>query len=115
MLNRVTMQGKICGDLKKGKTKDATTAVSITIRCERDYRRPDGLRDADFITVVAYNKLADTAASMLSPGDIITVDGKVESKFVADKKVIQIRADNIHFDRLSHSSLAPDPQESELA
>ena len=80
MLNVVVLQGRLTRDPEIKYTRADKKFVSFAIAVERDYRSRGGEKQTDFINIVAWNQPADLAESYLGKGDMVVVNGSLESQ-----------------------------------
>ena len=52
----------------------------FTVAVNRRYKTQNGDREADFITVVVWGRLAETLASYASKGSLISLDGELRTR-----------------------------------
>ena len=57
MINRVVLVGRLTRDPELRKTNSGASVVSFTVACDRRFKT-QGQPDADFISCVAWNKVA---------------------------------------------------------
>jgi len=74
MINRVVIAGRLAQDLELKKTASGKSVCSFTIAVNRDKNT------ADFINCVAWNKTAESLTQYMKKGDMICVDGKLQTR-----------------------------------
>ena len=62
---------------KKPKDKSVTR---VTLAVNRRFKSQDGERQADFVNVVLWGRLAETIASYGSKGSLISLDGELRTR-----------------------------------
>jgi len=95
--------GRLTRDPERRETQSGTPVTSFTVAVDRGYTPKDGgERKADFIRVVAWDKLADFVAKYFVKGQLAAVAGRLEINDWTDKEGAkrqspEIRATNVYF------------------
>ena len=91
--------------------------TSFTIAVDRAYAKAGTERHTDFFDVVAWNKTAEFVSRYFHKGQLIAVQGRMETRSYEDKngikhKVYEIVAENVHFAEPKRDSVGygPDPE-----
>ena len=79
MINRVVLVGRLTRDPELRKTNSGASVVSFTVACDRRFKT-QGQPDADFISCVAWNKVADLMAQYLHKGSLVGVEGRIQTR-----------------------------------
>lgn len=80
-MNKAILIGRLTRDPELKFTAGSGVAVTtFTLAVDRNFKNKDGQREADFINIVAYNKLAETMANYLKKGRLIAVSGRIETR-----------------------------------
>lgn len=95
MLNRWSGQGRLVKDIELKYTAGDTPVASFTIACDRDYKPRDGERQADFIDVVAWRGTAEFASRYFHKGDMMIIDGRLQTRTYEDRNGITRKATEI--------------------
>ena len=80
MYNKVIMIGRLTSTPELHKTNNDKSVVRATIAVNRRYKDQNGEREADFINLVLWGKLAETLASYATKGSLISVDGELRTR-----------------------------------
>ena len=80
MYNKVILIGRIVATPELHKTNNDKSVARATIAVNRRYKDQNGEREADFINIVVWGKLAETLASYGSKGSLISVDGELRTR-----------------------------------
>ena len=80
MYNKVIMIGRLTSTPELHKTNNDKSVARATIAVNRRYKDQNGEREADFINIVVWGKLAETLASYGSKGSLISVDGELRTR-----------------------------------
>ena len=80
MFNKVILIGRIVATPELHKTNKDKSVARATIAINRRFKDQNGEREADFINIVVWGKLAETLASYASKGSLISVDGELRTR-----------------------------------
>jgi len=103
-LNKVLITGIITNDVEVKYTPDGIQIVNLRVAIHRKYKnKKDEIKEeTTFITVVAWNKIAENCAKYLKKGRKVFVEGELRTRNFVDKNqqkrvAIEVRADIIEF------------------
>lgn len=97
-MNVTALLGRPTTDIELRTTTSGKSVVSFTLAVRRKYSK-----DAtDFIPVVAWEKTADFLAKYVSKGQMIGIDGSIQTRTYTDKngnkrQAVEVVADNAYF------------------
>ena len=102
MINRVVLTGHLTKDPELKVTQSGLSVVQFVIGVQRQFARKDGEREADFISCVAWRKTAENIAKYFRKGQLIGIDGRVQTRSYDDKNgqrvyVTEVVVDNFAF------------------
>lgn len=102
MLNVVALQGRLGRDPEIRQTTTGKQVATFTLACDRGRKDANGRTTADWIQIVAWDRLADFAAKWLTKGQMITVDGRLQSRTYqakdgTNRTAVEVVANNINF------------------
>lgn len=102
MLNRVVLTGHLTKDPELKVTQSGLSIVQFVIGVQRQFARKDGEREADFISCVAWRKTAENIAKYFKKGQLIGIDGRIQTRSYDDKNgqrvyVTEVVVDNFAF------------------
>jgi single-strand DNA-binding protein len=102
MLNRVILIGRLARDPELRYTGNAIAVTTFAIAVDRPFTSASGEREADFIDIVVWRKLAETCANHLNKGRLVAVEGRMQTRSYDDsngvrRKVTEVVADNVRF------------------
>lgn len=80
MINNVVMVGRLTKDADLRYTSSGTAVASFTLAVNRDFTGANGKKEADFISCVAWRKIAETLASYTRKGSLIGVEGRIQTR-----------------------------------
>lgn len=101
-MNRVVLIGRLTKDPELRFTPGSGTAVTtFTLAVDRRQSK-NGQREADFIPIVAWNKVAENVANYMSKGKLVGVSGRIqvrsyEAKDGTRRYVTEVIADEVQF------------------
>lgn len=109
MMNVVAVMGRLVADPELRKTPNGVSTTTFTIACDRSYVKPGAERQTDFIDIVAWRSSAEFVCKYFHKGQMIAVNGSLQTRTYEDKegkkrKVYEIVADNVHFAESKSSS-----------
>ena len=79
MINRVVMVGRMTRDPELRRTGSGDAVTSFTLALNRNYNSADG-QQADYISCVVWNKVAENVAQYCSKGSLVGVEGRLRSR-----------------------------------
>lgn len=102
MLNRSILQGRLCADPELKQTASGTSVCSFRIAVERNFADKDGNRQADFIDIVAWKGTAEFICKYFSKGNMILLEGSIQTRSYEDKNgnkrtAVEVVADQVYF------------------
>ena len=101
-MNRVSLVGRLTRDPELRNTTTGRAVCQFTIAINRTFTNQNGERDADFISCVCWDKQAENLARYQHKGNLISVDGRIQTRNYDDKDgkrvyVTEVLAQNIQF------------------
>jgi single-strand DNA-binding protein len=101
MLNRVTLVGRLTRDAELRRTSSGKAVASFTLAVNRNFKTGDG-QEADFISIVAWGKVAENTANYCSKGSLVSVDGRLQTRNYENNQgqkvfVTKVVADSVQF------------------
>ena len=102
--NRVFLMGNLTKDPELRYTPQGTAVVNLRLAVNRKFRNKNQelKEEVCFITVVVWNKQAETCNQYLHKGSAIFVEGRLQSRSWEDnagqkRNVIEVRAERVQF------------------
>ena len=118
MLNNITLMGRLTADPELRQTQSGTATTRFTVAVDRDFTPQGQERQADFITVVAWNKTAEFVSKYFAKGSMIAIVGSLRTGSYADKKcpdvkhyTTEVYADKVSFCGGKSDNAAPKSEE----
>lgn len=78
-MNRVNLTGRLTSNPELRVSQSGGASCRFTLAVARKYKNAMGEYDSDFIHCVAFNKTADTINSYVQKGDLLGVDGRIQT------------------------------------
>ena len=98
MLNSLNLEGRFTADPELRTTSTGKNVASFTLAVDRN----TGEKQTDFIPCIAWNKTADFVCNYFGKGDLIIVEGSLQSRKWEDKNgnkrtAYECVAERVHF------------------
>ena len=111
MLNVVALMGRLGADPELRHTPSGVATCTFRIAVDRNFVRQGEERKADFIDIVAWRQSAEFVCRYFRKGNLIAVNGSLQTRNYEDKNgnkrtAYEVVADNIHFAESKNSSQA---------
>ena len=102
MLNVVALQGRLVRDPEMRQTMSGKQVASFTLACDRGRKDANGKTTADFINIVAWEQRAEFAYRYFAKGQLVAVDGRLQSRTYqakdgTNRTAVEVVANNLHF------------------
>lgn len=100
-MNRVNVVGRIVREVTLKDVGNGKVVMNNTIAIPKMVKK-DGGPEADFINFVAWGKRAELIEEYCSKGDLIGLDGKIQSRRYLNEKestvyVVELLVESVHF------------------
>jgi len=79
IINKTFQIGRLVRDSELTYSPSGVAICKFTIAVDRTFKDKDGNKQADFLPVVTFNKLAELCAQYLSKGKLCAVDGRIQT------------------------------------
>jgi single-strand DNA-binding protein len=80
MYNKVIMIGRLTAQPELVTTANDKSVTRVTLAVNRRFKSQNGEREADFISLVVWGRLAETLASYAGKGSLLSVDGELRTR-----------------------------------
>ncbi|HEY8394123.1 MAG TPA: single-stranded DNA-binding protein [Thermaerobacter sp.] len=102
MLNCIVLIGRLVRDPELRYTPSGVAVGGFTLAVDRPFTNQQGEREADFIDIVVWRRLAETCANHLSKGRLVAVRGRLqvrtyETQDGQRRRVAEVVADEVKF------------------
>ena len=101
-MNKVVLVGRLTAKPELRYTPQNTAYTRFSVAVNRTFTNSDGKRDADFINVVAWRKQAETISKYFDKGNLIALEGRLQTGSNDDKDgnkryTVDVALDNFEF------------------
>lgn len=101
MLNRAILMGRLTKDPEMRQTSNGVEVTTFTLAVNRNYSKA-GNPQTDFIDIVAWRQTAKFAYQYFNKGQLVAVDGQIQTRTYTDRnganrKAFEIVADQVYF------------------
>lgn len=86
MLNTVILMGRLAQEPEMKTTTNGKSYLKFTIAVSQDKVSSDGERKVNFIDCLAWEKSAELICNYFSKGDLIIIEGRIETGTYKDKQ-----------------------------
>ena len=102
MLNIAAIMGRLTADPELRQTQSGSPVTSFTVAVARSFVKQGQERETDFINVVAWRKTAEFVCRYFRKGNMIAVNGSIQTRKYQDREgnnraAFEILAANVHF------------------
>ena len=102
MLNCAIIMGRLTADPELRTTGNGISVTSFSVAVDRNYQRQGQERQTDFINVVAWRQTAEFVSRYFRKGQMIAVQGSIQTRNYEDRNgnkrtAVEIVADNVSF------------------
>lgn len=78
-MNKAILVGRVASDPMELKGTGDKAVTRFRLAVPKPFTKEDGTRDADFISITAWGKLAETVKKYLGKGRLVSVDGAIRT------------------------------------
>lgn len=101
ILNRLTVTGRLVREIELKEVGDERIVLNNAIAIPRNYKTENG-PDADFMNIVAWGKRAELIEEYCNKGDLIGLDGRIQSRTYQNDEeqtiyTVEMLVDSVHF------------------
>ena len=128
-MNKAILIGNLANDPESRTTQSGIAQCTFRLAVQRRFANQQGVREADFLTIVCWRQTAELCARYLSKGRRVAVEGSIQTRSYdaqdgSKRWVTEIIADNFEFAGGSRNdgdaaprteSFAPAPHPAESA
>lgn len=79
MLNKVILIGRLTKDVDLRYTQNGTAVANFILAVNRNFTNQNGEREADFIPIVVWRKLAENCSKYIGKGRLVAVSGRIQT------------------------------------
>lgn len=101
-MNKVELVGRLTAKPELRYTSSNTAYTRFSVAVNRNFTNANGEREADFINVVAWRKQAETISKYFDKGNLIGIEGRLQTGSYDDKDgnkryTVDVALDNFEF------------------
>lgn len=101
-MNKAILVGNLASDVESRTTSSGIPTCTFRVATQRRVANKDGVREADFHTIVCWRGLAENCARYLIKGNKVAVEGQIQNRSYdaqdgSKRYVTEIVADNVEF------------------
>lgn len=102
-MNKIILLGRLVKDPELRHSENGDKVYTkFTIAVQRNFRLPDGVREADFIPIRVFGKKAEVIVKYMKKGSLITVSGRLRTGSYEDesgnkKYIAEVVAEDFKF------------------
>ncbi|HIQ90729.1 MAG TPA: single-stranded DNA-binding protein [Candidatus Coprosoma intestinipullorum] len=78
-MNRVVLAGRLTADPEIRKSPNGNSVVRFSLAVNRKFKNANGQYEVDYINCVAFKGTADTINAYVSKGDMLIVEGRIQT------------------------------------
>lgn len=102
MVNTAVLMGRLTTTPELRYTSSNVPVTSFTLAVNRSYVKSGSERQTDFIDIVAWSSTAEFVSTYFSKGQLIAVEGSIQTRTYQDKdgnnrKAFEVVANKVHF------------------
>lgn len=84
-MNKVILMGRLTSEPELKTTPNGISVTSFSLAVDRNYVKQGGERKTDFINIVAWRQRAEFICKYFTKGQLIALDGSIETRSYVDK------------------------------
>ena len=101
-MNKAILIGRLANDPESRTTQSGIAQCTFRLAVNRRFANAQGVREADFFTIVCWRQTAEFCARYLSKGRQVAVEGSIQNRSYdaqdgTKRYVTEIIADNVEF------------------
>ncbi len=101
-MNKAILIGNLANDPETRTTQSGIAQCTFRLAVQRRFANQQGVREADFLTIVCWRQTAELCARYLSKGRKVAVEGSIQVRSYdaqdgSKRYVTEIIADNVEF------------------
>ena len=101
-MNKAILIGNLANDPESRTTQSGIAQCTFRLAVQRRFANQNGVREADFLTIVCWRQTAELCSRYLSKGRKVAVEGSIQTRSYdaqdgTKRYVTEIIADNVEF------------------
>lgn len=114
-LNKVILMGRITKNPERNLLQNDKSVIRFTVAVDRNYKDKDGNIPADFINVVAWNRLAEIVEKYAAKGTLIAVVGNLRTRTYKNSEGKTVYTTEVFADEIQLLSSPKNTQQNQNA
>lgn len=79
-MNKVIIIGRNIRDIELKQTTSGISVAELSVAVKRPFKNANGENESDFFNCVGYSKLAETISRYVKRGDLIGIEGRLQTR-----------------------------------
>lgn len=109
MLNRAILMGRLTRDPELRQTPNNVSVATFSLAVDRNYQADKNNKQTDFINIVAWQHTAEFVSKYFTKGQLVAVEGSIQTRSYQDKDgnnrtAFEVVADRVYFAEKKTSS-----------
>ena len=101
-MNKILITGRTTADIELRQLTSGTSAIEFSFAVKRAFKNANGEYDSDFFNCVAFSKTAETISRFVKKGDMLGIEGRLQTRSYTNKEgrkinVTEIIVENFEF------------------
>ena len=101
-MNKIVITGRNTKEIELRQLTSGTSAIEFSIAVKRAFKNANGEYDSDFFNCVAFSKTAETISKYVKKGDMLGIEGRLQTRSYTNKEgrkinVTEIIVENFEF------------------
>ncbi len=102
MLNKAILMGRLTRDPELRQTPSNVSVATFSLAVDRNYQADKNNKQTDFINIVAWRHTAEFVAKYFTKGQLVAVEGSIQTRSYQDKEgnnrtAFEVVADQVYF------------------
>lgn len=101
-MNKVVIIGRNTKDIELRQLTSGTSAIEFSVAVKRTFKNANGEYESDFFNCVAFSKTAETISRYVKKGDMLGIEGRLQTRSYTNKEgrkitVTEIIVESVEF------------------
>ena len=101
-MNKTILTGRLTKNPELRYTTSNVAVSQFSLAVNRNFKNAEGVYDADFINCLAYRKTAELIAEWTKKGDLLGIEGRIQTRSYDDKEgnkryATEVIVENVEF------------------
>lgn len=94
-MNHITITGRTTADLELKQLQSGASVTEFSVAVKRSFKNANGEYESDFFNCVAFSKSAETISRYVKKGDMIGIEGRLQTRSYTNKEGRKINVTEI--------------------